>query len=88
MPDLHCRPGFVQALTILGRTCRIASSSNTGYTPPILVGGAVTEFDTAGQFVLGDFDFVTSSDEASMDALQQVGFIQPLHIDASLEQAI
>jgi len=41
-----------------------------------LVGGTAVEFDTARQCTSGDFDFVTSSDQAFMDALQGAGFSQ------------
>lgn len=76
MPAVVYRPEFVQALLLLGKVCRIASNAAGGFQPPVLVGGVAVEFDTAGQFMSGDFDFVTSSDRAFVAALQQMGFVQ------------
>jgi len=66
------RPEFVAALELLGRAC--AMLDRQGAPLPILVGGAVVEFDTGGQIVSGDFDFVSAADEDFAAALLEVGF--------------
>lgn len=66
------RPAYVAALNLLARACRIVL--DRGLPPPILVGGAVVEFDTAGLMFSGDLDLVSSADEAVNDALLAVGF--------------
>ena len=47
-----------------------------GSAVPILVGGAVVEFDTASEIVSGDFDFVSFADEPFAAALVSLGFEQ------------
>jgi hypothetical protein len=45
-----------------------------GDPPPILVGGAVVEFDTLGAMTSGDLDLVYANDSALDRALRAVGF--------------
>ncbi len=45
-----------------------------GHEAPILVGGAVVEFDTLGAVTTGDFDVVAADQEALDSALRAVGF--------------
>lgn len=47
-----------------------------GSVAPVLVGGAVVEFDTASQIVSGDFDFVSGDDDRFAEALVALGFEQ------------
>jgi hypothetical protein len=65
---------YVAALTLLARACAILS--HRGQPLPILVGGAVVEFDTAGQIHSGDFDLVTVAETELREALLAVGFIK------------
>ena len=43
---------------------------------PVLVGGAVVEFDTGSRITSGDFDFVSTSDEPFAQALVKLGLVQ------------
>lgn len=74
LPNIY-RHAFVQAVEILARVCRMTAGAGDAPDPPILVGGAVIEFDTGGQFMSGDFDFVTSSDTRFISALKHFGFV-------------
>ena len=66
------RSEFVAALNLLARACGIVAAQ--GLPVPVLVGGAVVEFDTAGHLHSGDFDLVSNADEAFAQALLAVGF--------------
>ena len=66
------RPAFTEALNLLAQACAILRRQ--GVPPPILVGGAVVEFDTAGDIHTGDLDLVTASDDEVAAALLAVGF--------------
>jgi hypothetical protein len=74
--DTLYRPEFVAALELLGRVCQRMVTTNPDTILPILVGGAVVEFDTAGQLHSGDFDFAGGSMIEFGTALEQEGFIQ------------
>jgi hypothetical protein len=67
------RPEFVQALTLLARASAIMVAE--GRRAPILVGGAVVEFDTRSAIVSGDLDLVSAEQDALSRALRQVGFL-------------
>ena len=68
------RAEYVEALTLLARAS--AAVRAEGHSAPILVGGAVVEFDTGSQIVSGDFDFVSTDDEPFARALVKLGFEQ------------
>jgi hypothetical protein len=74
MEALPYRAEFVAALELLARACAMLKKANVPL--PILVGGAVVEFDTAGQITSGDFDFVAAADEAFAVVLLAVGFLR------------
>jgi len=66
------RPEFLAALELLARASAIMVAE--GHAAPILVGGAVVEFDTLGAVTTGDLD-VVAPDQAALDrALRKVGF--------------
>lgn len=66
------RPEFLAALNLLARAC--ASLEARGLPLPVLVGGAVVEFDTAGALHAGDFDFQGGAEDAFIGALLAAGF--------------
>lgn len=66
------RAEFIAGLGLLARAGALLAAQ--GVPLPILVGGAVVEFDTASQIHSGDFDLVTADDEAVAQALLAVGF--------------
>jgi hypothetical protein len=68
------RPEYEAALNLLARAS--AMLTERGHPLPILVGGAVVEFDTAGQIHSGDFDLVSVADTELSEALLAVGFIK------------
>jgi len=68
------RPEYAAALMLLAQACFILKQH--GLPLPILVGGAVVEFDTAGQIHSGDFDLVSIADAELSEALLAVGFIK------------
>ena len=68
------RPEYATALNLLARASAILK--RRGLPLPILVGGAVVEFDTAGQIHSGDFDLVSIADAELSEALLAVGFIK------------
>ena len=68
------RPEYAAALNLLARAC--AMLKRRGLPLPILVGGAVVEFDTAGQIHSGDFDLVSVADGELSEALLAVGFLK------------
>ena len=68
------RAEYVEALALLATAS--AAVRAAGRPAPILVGGAVVEFDTGGQVVSGDFDFVSTDDEPFAQALVKLGFEQ------------
>lgn len=74
MSGFAYRPEYVAALTCIARAFGRLRSS--GRPLPILVGGAVVEFDTGGRITSGDFDFVGGDDEAFAAALVAEGFVQ------------
>ena len=66
------RKEFIQALELLARAFERVVQD--GYSRPILVGGAAVEFHTGGAVVSGDFDIVTSAEDAFQRALLAEGF--------------
>ncbi|TCZ64340.1 hypothetical protein [Roseicella aquatilis] len=64
----------MDALELIGRACVILRQR--GVPLPILVGGAVVEFDTGSRITSGDFDFVTAHEDAFAEALLAVGFLR------------
>lgn len=68
------RPEYATALNLLARAS--ATLKGRGLPLPILVGGAVVEFDTAGQIHSGDFDLVSVADAELTEALLAVGFLK------------
>ena len=74
MTESPYRAEYVEALTLLARASAIVRAG--GREAPVLVGGAVVEFDTGSRITSGDFDFVSTSDEPFARALVQLGFVQ------------
>lgn len=72
MTEPGYRPDFLAALDLLARASTIMVAA--GHAAPILVGGAVVEFDTLGAVTTGDFDVVAADQEALDSALRAVGF--------------
>jgi hypothetical protein len=68
------RSEFVAALEPLAQACGLMKAA--GVPLPILVGGAVVEFDTKGAIVSGDFDFAGGDDRGFREAMLAVGFVQ------------
>lgn len=68
------RSEFVAALELLAQACGLMRAA--GAPLPILVGGAVVEFDTGGAIVSGDFDFAGGDDAGFRAAMLAVGFVQ------------
>jgi hypothetical protein len=68
------RPEFLAALDLLARASQILEQA--GKPRPILVGGAVVEFDTLSQIMSGDLDLVAADDEALAAALAAAGFVR------------
>ncbi len=66
------RAEFLAALDLLARAS--ARMVADGKPPPILVGGAVVEFDTMGAVTTGDLDVVAADDVALGCAPAEVGF--------------
>lgn len=66
------RPEYVAALNLLARACAILDQR--GLPRPILVGGAVVEFDTASEMHSGDFDLMGGAEAELAEALIAVGF--------------
>lgn len=66
------RPEFVAALEKIAEACSIMKAR--GQALPILVGGAVVEFDTGSAIASGDFDFVADNADGFAGALLAVGF--------------
>ena len=66
------RAEYVQALALLAKASTMVRSG--GGPVPVLVGGAVVEFDTASQIVSGDFDFVSADEKPFVEALVELGF--------------
>lgn len=71
---LPYRPEFVAALEKIAEACGIMRAR--GQALPILVGGAVVEFDTGSAIASGDFDFVADDPDGFADALLAVGFLR------------
>lgn len=69
---LPYRPEFVAALEKIAEACTIMKAR--GQALPILVGGAVVEFDTGSAIASGDFDFVADDADGFAAALLAVGF--------------
>jgi hypothetical protein len=70
--DPDYRPEFLVALDLLARASMLMTKA--GHPPPILVGGAVVEFETLSRVTSGDLDLVSASDAALDEALRAVGF--------------
>lgn len=66
------RVAFVEALTKLGEVCALMKARQQPL--PVLVGGAVVEFDTGSAIASGDFDLVAEDEDATAAALLAVGF--------------
>lgn len=66
------RPEFLAALDLLARASALMLAE--GRSPPVLVGGAVVEFDTLGAITSGDLDLVSADQLALERALEAVGF--------------
>lgn len=66
------RPEFLAALNLLARACAMLEAR--GLPLPVLVGGAVVEFDTAGAIHTGDFDLHGGAETELAEALLAVGF--------------
>jgi hypothetical protein len=66
------RPEFLAALDLLARASE--RMAEAGRPRPVLVGGAVVEFDTLGAITSGDFDLVAPDHAALAAALEEVGF--------------
>src|SRR5688572_9363723 len=66
------RPEFVEALHLLASA--IEKLRHSGAALPILVGGAAVEFYTGGSVTTGDFDLVAPDQDATENALVEVGF--------------
>jgi hypothetical protein len=66
------RPEFLAALDLLARASRVLEQA--GKPLPILVGGAVVEFDTMSAVTTGDLDVVSADQAALGEALEAVGF--------------
>ena len=70
--DPDYRPEFLAALDLLAKASALMLAD--GRSPPVLVGGAVVEFDTLGAITSGDLDLVSADDIALERALTAVGF--------------
>lgn len=64
---------YVALIGELGRAFSIYEHATGDW--PVLVGGAATAIQTAGNFMSGDFDVVASNDQAFADALHEAGFV-------------
>jgi len=70
--DLAHRKDFSDALEMLAEACEMMKKQ--GHALPVLVGGGAVELHTTSAFVTGDFDFVSSREEAFGAALEAAGF--------------
>lgn len=68
------RPEYLAGLNLLAQACSLLKER--GLPPPILVGGAVVEFDTAGEIHTGDFDVLCVVEDELREALLAVGFLE------------
>lgn len=68
------RPEYLAGLNLLAQVCSLLKAR--GLPPPILVGGAVVEFDTAGQIHTGDFDVFCAAEAELKEALLAVGSVE------------
>lgn len=68
------RPEFAAALDLLAQAMTILR--DRGAPLPVLVGGAVVEFDTRSAVSTGDFDPLGGDEPATAEALEQVGFVR------------
>jgi hypothetical protein len=66
------RPEFLAALDLLAKASGLMVAE--GHSPPILVGGAMVEFETRSAITSGDLDLVSADDGALARALEAVGF--------------
>lgn len=69
------RPEFEAALHLLARISTAMDES--GYLPPVIVGGAAVEIYTRGAIATGDFDIATERQEVFERLLQEHGFVRP-----------
>lgn len=74
MANSPYRKEYIEALTLIAAASQIVADQNGAV--PVLVGGAVVEFDTAGAITSGDFDMVASDEARFSAALVSVGFVQ------------
>jgi len=69
------RPAFEQALHVFAAVS--ATMERSGFTAPILVGGAAVELYAQSDIATGDFDVVTTRQDRFEQALAEHGFIRP-----------
>ncbi|KPL67940.1 hypothetical protein SZ64_07300 [Erythrobacter sp. SG61-1L] len=69
------RPEFEAALRLLGRISRAMDDS--GFRPPILVGGAAVEIYTRGAVATGDFDLCCGRQDVLERLMVEQGFVRP-----------
>jgi hypothetical protein len=69
------RPEFEAALRLLARMGEEMAA--TGYSRPVLVGGAAVEYYSQSAIGTGDFDLCTPWQEAFEAIMQRHGFIRP-----------
>jgi len=76
------RPQFEAALALLAQVS--AAMDRQGLRPPVLVGGGAVELYTQGAFNTGDFDLVTSQQDALEEQLAALGFVRPSGANTAL----
>lgn len=69
------RPQFEAALRLLARISK--AMDETGYRPPVLVGGAAVELYTRGAVTKGDFDLSCARQDILEAEMQREGFVRP-----------
>ncbi|CCQ72408.1 hypothetical protein [Magnetospira sp. QH-2] len=69
------RSEYVETLKLLARAFEGVTAR--GFESPVLVGGAVVEFNTESDVTSGDFDVVTPYQDALKEELVRVGFDLP-----------
>lgn len=72
MVDEFYRPELVGALELLSEA--FSAVEECGHRRPVLVGGAVAEIVTLGEFISGDLDVVTPQQELFERELEKLGF--------------
>ena len=69
------RPEFEAALRAFARVSE--EMKRKGLSPPVLVGGGAAELYSASSLTTGDFDVVTTRQDAFEQALCEEGFVRP-----------